>query len=76
MNAGQMNADPMQNPMRRKVWPDDYAGPGDDHGVRCPRCNCPRTRVTYTRHSIGARNHRRRECGHCGHEFSTYERAG
>jgi hypothetical protein len=76
MNAGQMNADPMQNPMRRKVWPDDYTAPGDDHGVRCPKCACPRTRVLYTRHSVGARNLRKRECEHCGHEFPTYERAG
>lgn len=70
-----MDAVPMQNPMRRRVWPDDYTGVGDDHGVRCPKCNCPRTRVYYMRHYTGARNHRRRTCEHCGHEFSTYERA-
>ncbi len=64
----------VNSPMRRKVWPDDYQGDGDDHGVRCPKCNCADTRVVYTRHSIGARNHRRRKCRHCGREFSTYER--
>ena len=69
-----LDAVPKTNPMRRKVWPDDYTTPGDDHGVRCPKCNCPRTKVTYTRHSVGQRNLRRRECGHCGHEFPTYER--
>jgi hypothetical protein len=71
-----LDAVPMTNPMRRKIWPDDYSTPGDDHGVGCPKCGCKRTRVIYTRHNIGARNHRRRECGNasCGHEFSTYER--
>ena len=69
-----LNTDPVNEPMRRRVWPDDYMDEASDHGVRCPRCNCPRTRVTYTRHSIGQRNLRRRECGHCGHLFPTYER--
>jgi len=64
----------LNDPMRRKVWPDDYSSEEDDHGVRCPKCNCPDTRVVYTRHSIGERNHRRRKCRACGHEFSTYER--
>ena len=58
----------------RKRWPDDYEQPGDDHGIRCPRCWCKRTRVVYIRHSIGERNHRRRECGNCGHVFSTFEK--
>lgn len=70
-----IDTDRLNEPMRRKVWPDDYMDPDDDCGVRCPRCKCPRTHVRYTRHSIGARNHRRRECGNCGHVFSTYERA-
>ena len=69
-----MEGIPLNNPLRRRVWPDDYMSAEDDHGVRCPKCNCPRTAVTYTRHSIGERNHRRRRCGHCGYEFSTYER--
>ena len=60
---------------QRKKWPDDYDTADDDHGVRCPKCNCPRTRVTYTRHSIGGRNRRRRVCCNCGREFHTYERA-
>ena len=64
----------LNNPMRRRVWPDDYNGDGEDHGVRCPKCNCADTRVFRTRHSIGARNQRRRRCRNCGHEFSTYER--
>jgi len=67
---------PFTSEMTRKKWPDDYMTGEDDRGVRCPKCNCPRTRVVYTRHSVGARNHRRRRCGHCGHEFSTYERTG
>lgn len=70
-----LTTDAVNAPMRRKVWPDDYMGAQDEHGVRCPKCNCARTNVIYTRHSIGKRNHRRRKCGHCGHEFSTYERA-
>ncbi len=70
-----MNTLPPDNSMRRKVWPDDYMDGETDHGVRCPKCNCPDTRVYYTRHSVGERNHRRRRCRHCGHEFSTYERA-
>jgi len=68
-----METDTFNAPMTRKRWPDDYMS-NDDHGVRCPKCNCPRTKVVYTRHSVGERNHRRRECGHCGHEFSTFER--
>jgi hypothetical protein len=71
-----MDTVPMSTPMTRRKWPDDYGGGEDDHGVRCPKCNCPDTRVQYTRHSIGERNHRRRRCRHCGHEFSTYERVG
>ena len=70
-----LEADPPYNAMRRKVWPDDYAGPQDDRGVRCPKCNCPRTRVNYTRHSVGGRNLRRRECANCGNQFPTFERA-
>ena len=70
-----MNAVPFSAPMRRKVWPDDYQADGDDRGVRCPKCRCPRTKVWYTRHSVGKLNHRRRVCENCGHEFSTYERA-
>jgi transposase-like protein len=61
--------------MARKVWPDDYEqDASDDHGIRCPKCNCPRTRVTHTRHSVGKRNLRRRECENCGYTFPTYER--
>jgi hypothetical protein len=70
-----LTTDRLNDPMRRKVWPDDYETPGDDHGVRCPKCNCPRTTVDYTRHSIGQRNQRRRICGNCGHDFQTYEKA-
>jgi hypothetical protein len=63
---------------KRKRWPDDYmreTGP-EARGIRCPKCHCPRTRVTYTRHSIGGRNMRRRECGNesCGHTFTTFEK--
>lgn len=69
-NDGKLN-----DPVRRRKWPDDYMDEEDAHGVRCPKCNCPRTHVIYTRHSIGARNHRRRACDNCGRVFSTYERA-
>ena len=70
-----LDTDRVNSPMRRKVWPDDYTKPGDDHGVRCPKCNCPRTTVDYLRHNIGQLNRRRRVCGNCGREFWTNERA-
>jgi hypothetical protein len=63
---------------KRKRWPDDYmhdTGPAA-RGIRCPKCWCARTKVVYTRHSIGGRNMRRRVCGNvnCGHEFTTFEK--
>jgi len=59
----------------RRKWPDDYMSDDPEkHGVRCPKCNCPRTKVSYIRHTVGGRNHRRRECCHCGAVFSTWER--
>jgi len=64
----------LNNPMRRRIWPDDYQGDGDDHGVRCPRCNCADTRIKKMRHPIGRRNRRLRLCRNCGHKFLTYER--
>jgi hypothetical protein len=63
---------------RRRKWPDDFMQDepgGGSCGVRCPKCNCPRTKVDYTRHSIGCRNLRRRTCENCGHQFPTYEKA-
>jgi len=72
--ASDLTGDRVNDPMRRRVWPDDYNGSEDDHGVRCPKCNCADTRVIYTRHSIGKRNLRNRKCRNCGHEFPTYER--
>jgi DNA-directed RNA polymerase subunit RPC12/RpoP len=60
----------------RKKWPDDYLPKdGDKRGVRCPSCNCARTKVDYTRHTANAVNLRRRTCANCGREFPTYERA-
>lgn len=64
----------VNNPMHRKVWPTDYEQPGETHGVRCPKCNCPRSKVTHTRHSMGGRNMRRRTCGNCGHNYPTFEK--
>ena len=60
----------------RKKWPEDYLPKdGDKRGVRCPRCNCARTRVDYTRHKPGGTNQRRRTCANCGREFVTWETA-
>ena len=65
----------LNDPMRRKVWPDDYNGDSDDDiGVRCPKCNCADTRVGYTRHRREGTNLRKRRCRNCGREFVTYER--
>ena len=58
----------------RKVWPVDYGDPNDDRGIRCPRCGCPRSRVFYTRDSVGGRRIRRRDCEACGRRYTTYER--
>jgi len=67
--------DRVNDPMRRRVWPDDYQGDGDDHGVRCPKCNCADTRVDQHRKTYGNRNMRDRICRHCGHEFRSCEKA-
>jgi len=68
----------LNDPMRRKVWPDDFRGDDDGDGatvgVRCPKCNCADTRVNYTRHRAGAMNLRSRKCRNCGRVFPTYER--
>lgn len=47
----------------------------DDAGLTCPSCACPLTIVIATRKSILGKVWRRRECHHCGHRFSTFERA-
>ena len=64
----------INDPMRRKVWPDDYGDDDDDIGVRCPKCNCADTRVGYTRHRREGTNLRKRRCRNCGREFATYEK--
>ena len=66
----------LNDPLRRKVWPDDYKGDGTQEaiGVRCPSCNCADTRVDYTRHRAARTNMRKRICRACGREFTTYER--
>jgi len=72
--ASDLTGDRMNDPLRRRVWPDDYNGSEDDHGVRCPKCNCPRIRVGYTRPAYGKRIKRKRICMHCGHGWLTFEK--
>jgi len=72
--SDELIGDRVNDPMRRRVWPDDYQGDGDDHGVRCPKCNCADTRVGQTDHVYNKRNQRKRKCRACGYEFLTYER--
>jgi transcriptional regulator NrdR family protein len=48
--------------------------PNDKHGLACSRCGCRDLRVVYTRpRATGVI--RRRECRHCGHRMTTWERA-
>ncbi len=43
--------------------------------MKCPECDAPENRVVDTRDSSGGRAvRRRRECGVCGHRFTSYER--
>ena len=43
--------------------------------MRCPGCEANESRVVDSRLSRGGRTvRRRRECGSCGHRFTTYER--
>ena len=42
--------------------------------MTCPRCDSP-TRTLETRRVPDGAVRRRRECGSCGHRFTTYERA-
>jgi hypothetical protein len=55
---------------------DDYdlilADPDAADRLRCPRCDCPESRVYKTRHAAG-RVIRQRECRHCGKRFRTVE---
>lgn len=48
----------------------------DPLAVRCPKCNCGHFMVVYTRVSPAGVIRRRRECRHCGHRITTYERRG
>ena len=42
-------------------------------GIRCPKCNCPRTTVAYTRHRKGG-TFRVLTCDLCLKRFTTMER--
>lgn len=46
----------------------------DDQGIRCPRCNCPRSEVTHTRKKWGRVTIRYRICRFCRARFRTSER--
>lgn len=43
-------------------------------GLCCPQCGCSGSEVVSTRPSILRKVWRRRECMHCGHKFTTFER--
>jgi transcriptional repressor NrdR len=43
--------------------------------VNCPRCDSPTKTLETRRAPEGNAIRRRRECGECGHRFTTYERA-
>jgi transcriptional repressor NrdR len=44
--------------------------------MQCPFCKAPDTRVIDSRlYEEGTQVRRRRECGHCGQRFTTFERA-
>ena len=47
----------------------------EPRGLECPKCGCRHLYVVYTRATIQSRVMRRRECRHCGHRMTTYERA-
>jgi len=58
----------------RKVWPTDYHSDADtDSGIRCPKCNCPRSHVRNTAATYGNRRWRRRVCANCAHKWTTFE---
>ena len=58
----------------RKKWPDDYIVEGtEDSGIRCPKCNCPRSSVYKTMQTYGNRRRRIRICRNCGKRYSTFE---
>ncbi len=60
--------------MSRKVWPTDYVADDDtEKGIRCPKCNCPRSSVRNTANTYGNRRWRRRVCANCGHKWTTFE---
>lgn len=60
---------PAETPPPAKTKPEAVAG------VRCRKCNSALCPVHYTRHRPG-KTVRKRICGHCGHEFVTYEKLG
>lgn len=45
-----------------------------DRGLRCRLCGCQDFRVVYTRAAWGGKVVRRRECRHCGHRVTTWEK--
>jgi DNA-directed RNA polymerase subunit RPC12/RpoP len=42
-------------------------------GIRCPKCGCRDTRVSYT-WDVGGARRRKRVCRNCGREFPTTEK--
>lgn len=43
--------------------------------MKCPKCNCPESKVVDTRPTDdGFKIRRRRECAECGYRFTTYEK--
>ena len=52
----------------------DRSAPEPDRGIACRKCGCLDSKVYYVRRSIGGKMLRRRECRHCGHLFTTYEK--
>jgi len=48
---------------------------GQPVGIVCRHCGCGHHRVLYLKWLTGGVLLRRRECRHCGHRFTTRERA-
>ena len=48
----------------------------NQRGLVCRHCGCKHFRVIYTRPAWGGRIMRRRECRHCRHRLTTWEKVG
>lgn len=46
------------------------------NGFMCPSCECRDTRVLWTKNLANGGTRRRRQCRHCGREFTTTETPG